>query len=293
MGNARVKHSVMVGLMGRQADRFHEYQPARDLAERLEMTGRVAGVEGIEVVYPKDFPNREESVALIKDCGLPVSAVNLNVKAAKKWQSGSFTSPDPALRADAVADLKTAMDLAAELDAPMVTCCTLIDGHNYSFQVDYLKQWEWLAEGISQGARYRDDVKISLEYKPNEARNYCTLGDMGRALYLCEELGFDNVGVTMDVGHALVAAETPAEMVCLAHRAGAALLRAPQRQRPRVGLGHAARLCQPVGPGRDDVLPGPPRLGRLAGLRRPDARRRPGGADERHHSHREGRRRAG
>lgn len=220
MGNARVKHSVMVGLMGRQADRFHEYQPARDLAERLEMTGRVAGVEGIEVVYPKDFPSPEESVALIKDCGLPVSAVNLNVKAAKKWQSGSFTSPDPALRADAVADLKTAMDLAAELDAPMVTCCTLIDGHNYSFQVDYLKQWEWLAEGISQGARYRDDVKISLEYKPNEARNYCTLGDMGRALYLCEELGFDNVGVTMDVGHALVAAETPAEMVCLAHRAG-------------------------------------------------------------------------
>lgn len=217
---ARLKHSVMVSLMGRQADRFHEYQPARDLPERLRMAATVRGVDGIEVVYPGDFPDVHQSVKRIKDSGLAVSAVNLNVKAAKKWQSGSFTSRDAALRADAAADLKTSMDLAAELGAGMVTCCTLIDGHNYNFQVDYLRQWEWLEEGIAEGARHRADVKISLEYKLNESRNYCVLGDMGRALYLCERLGLPNVGVTMDVGHALIAKETPAEMLCLAHRAG-------------------------------------------------------------------------
>jgi xylose isomerase len=146
--------------------------------------------------------------------------VNLNVKSTKKWQSGSFTSPDPQLRADAVADLKTAMDLAAELDAWMVTCCPLIDGHNYSFQVDYLKQWKWLEEGLAEAARHRSDVKISLEYKLNESRNYVILGDMGRTLYLCERLGMSHVGITMDVGHALVAKETPAEMLCLAAQAG-------------------------------------------------------------------------
>ena len=43
---AKLKHSVMVGLMGRQADRFHEYQPAHDLTERLEMAGSVRGIEG-------------------------------------------------------------------------------------------------------------------------------------------------------------------------------------------------------------------------------------------------------
>ncbi len=218
--SAELKHSVMIGLMGRQADRFHEYQPARDLAERLEMASTVRGIDGIEVVYPADFADVEEGVRQIKRCGLPVSAVNLNVKAAKKWQSGSFTSTDPALRADAVADLKTAMDLAAELDVWMVTCCPLIDGHNYSFQADYTKQWKWLEEGIIEGAAHRADVKISLEYKPNEARNYCVLADMGRSLYLCEKLGLANVGVTMDVGHALVAGETPAEMAALAHQAG-------------------------------------------------------------------------
>jgi xylose isomerase len=39
---------------------------------------------------------------------------------------------------------------------------------------------------------------------------------MGRALYLCERLDLPNVGVTLDVGHALMAKETPAAMACLA-----------------------------------------------------------------------------
>ena len=90
----KLRHSVMVPLMGRQADRFHEYQPAFDLAERLEMTKRVRGVDGIEVVYPSDFRDFDRGVTLIKESGLPVSAVNLNVKSAKKWQTGSFTSTD-------------------------------------------------------------------------------------------------------------------------------------------------------------------------------------------------------
>lgn len=215
-----LKHAVMVSLMGRQADRFHEYQPGHDLAERLEMSKRVRGVDGIEVVYPSDFIDVKQSVSMIKASGLPVAAVNLNVKSEKKWQSGSFTATDPQLRAAAVADLKITMDLAAELGAWMVTCCPLIDGHNYLFQADYSRQWQWLEEGIIEAARYRSDVRVSLEYKINESRNYVILGDMGRTLYLCEKLGLDNVGVTMDVGHALVAKETPAEMIALAARAG-------------------------------------------------------------------------
>jgi xylose isomerase len=205
--------------MGRQADRFHEYQLARDLPQRLEMVKRVQGVDGIEIVYPQDFADPKQTVAMVRDAGLPVSAVNLIVKSEKKWQSGSFTSTDPQLRADAVANMKSAMDLAAELDAWMITCCPLIDGHNYSFQVDYLKQWRWLEEGIAEAARYRSDVRISLEYKLNESRNYVILGDVGRTLYLCERLGLPHVGVTMDVGHALMAKETPAEAMCLAAQA--------------------------------------------------------------------------
>lgn len=216
----KLKHSVMVSMLGRIADRFHEYQTGRTFSERLEMAKKIRDADGIEVVYPKEFSDPKQTVAMIQDSGLPVSAVNLNVKSAKKWQSGSFTSPDPQLRHDAVADMKIAMDIAAELDSWMVTCCPLIDGHNYNFEVDYLKQWKWLEEGVAKAARHRSDVEISLEYKPNESRNYVILGDMGRTLYLCEKLGIANIGVTMDVGHALVAKETPAEVMSLAAQAG-------------------------------------------------------------------------
>ena len=66
----KLKHSVMVSLMGHQADRFHEYQPAKDLSERLEMARRVHGVDGIEVVYPSDFHELDMAVPMIRDSGL-------------------------------------------------------------------------------------------------------------------------------------------------------------------------------------------------------------------------------
>jgi xylose isomerase len=123
---------------------------------------------------------------MVREAGLRVSAVNLNVKSAKKWKTGSFTSTDPQLRREAVRDLETAMDLAAELEAWMVTCCPLIDGHNYNFEVDYLKQWRWLEESIAEAAGYRQDVRISLS-KLNEAQ-LCDPGNMGRSLFLCEQI---------------------------------------------------------------------------------------------------------
>ena len=102
----------------------------------------------------------------------------------------------------------------------MITCCPLIDGHNYAFEVDYLKQWTWLEEGIAEASKHRSDVRISLEYKLNESRNFNLLSDMGRALYLCERIQQAHVGVTMDVGHSLIAKETPAEALGLAALAG-------------------------------------------------------------------------
>ena len=181
----KLRHALMPGMMGRTFDRFHEYQPAKTFVELLQMARQVKGMDGVEIVYPQNFgDNPKDMVKIVKDMGIVVSAVNLNVKGEKKWQTGSFTSPDARLRANAVANMKIAMDLADELKTGMITCCPLIDGHNYSFEADYLKQWPWLEEGLREAARYRSDVKISLEYKPNESRNYVILGDMGRSLWL-------------------------------------------------------------------------------------------------------------
>ena len=215
----KLKHAVMIGMLGRIFDRFHEYQPARDLVERLEMARQVQGVDGIEIVYPNHFENISETIKMVKESGLVVAALNLDVKDQKRWQSGAFTARDPQLRREAIAQLRTALDIAAELGSDLVTCCPLIDGHNYNFEVDYLHQWQWLEEGIREGARHRSDIRLSLEYKHSEARNYNLLANVGRALYLCERVNLPHVGITLDVGHALIAKETPAEALCLAAQA--------------------------------------------------------------------------
>lgn len=214
-----MKHAVIVGILGKYADRFHEYQPNKSFFENLETASKIDGIQGLEVVYPQDFMESEKTIQAIKNTGLPVSALNLNVKSESKWKYGSFTNPDADLRKEAVEYLKNAMDLAAELNTEMVTCCPLIDGHDYNFQVNYLDQWQWLIEGIREGASHRSDIKVSLEYKPFEARNNIILADLGRTLHLIHETGQENIGVTVDVGHALAAQENPAEMLSIAHLA--------------------------------------------------------------------------
>jgi len=215
-----LKNSIIVPILGRYADRFHEYQPARTFFDNLKVAASIPGIHGLEVVFPQDFADPKETIKAIKDTGLAVSAVNVNIKSEAKFKRGSLTNPDEKVRAEAVNYIKTAMDLAAELGSEMITTCPLIDGHDYNFQVDYQKQWKWFVEGISEAAKHRSDIKVSLEYKPYEVRNNIILGDMGRTLHLCNQVGLPNVGVTMDVGHALGARETPAAMACMANDAG-------------------------------------------------------------------------
>lgn len=211
----KIKHALITGFLGKQVDRFTQYQPARTFAERIEMAKQVKGLDGLEVVYPVDFDGIETTIKQIKDSGFAVSAVNLNLKKDPKWRNGSLTAPDAQLRADAVSDMHTAMDIAAELGANLVTCCPLIDGHDYAFQIDYTERWHWFVENVRAGASHRSDVRVSMEYKGQEPRTRTILPNVGRALHMCNQVGLDNVGVTMDLGHAFAAAEQPAESLCL------------------------------------------------------------------------------
>lgn len=216
----KLQHSLMVGILDRYADRFTEYQPARSFEERLAAVAGIEGAAAVELVYPADFQDRETTERLVREADLKVSAVNLNVKADARWRYGSFTNPDASVRQEAVAWLKTAMDLAADLGANLVTVCPLMDGWDYSFQVDYTKQWKWLVEGLREGATHRADVRVSIEYKAFESRASIIVPDIGTTLHLCDRIGLPNVGVTMDVGHALIAQETPAMSAAMAHAAG-------------------------------------------------------------------------
>ena len=214
------KNSILLGTLGGYHDRFHQYQPSKSLEERLKIAERIPRAHGVEPVYPQDLGHDGERIDLVKNCNLPVSAVNVNIKGEAEFRYGALTNPDADVRRKSIDYLKTAMDMAPRLGTDMISVCPLIDGWDHAFEVDYLKQWTWLTEGLREAAAHRSDVRISIEYKPFEVRNHIILPSMGRTLLLCEQIGADNLGVTMDVGHAVSGGETPAAELCLAHQAG-------------------------------------------------------------------------
>ena len=210
-----MKYSVITGFLGKLQDRFTEYQTERSLEEKFKLASQIKGLNGLEVCYPLDFKDPELLKNLLNKHNLEVSSVNVNLKKESRWAWGSLTCSEEKVRMQAVQVLRKAMNLAPEIGCRLLTVCLLNDGHDYSFQMDYRKAWKYLVEGVKKVARCRDDVKLSIEYKMSEPSVHTIVGNVGKALYLCEEVGRDNVGVTLDIGHALYAGENPAESACL------------------------------------------------------------------------------
>ena len=179
----------------------------------VEMAAGIKGCSGIEVVYPQNLKDCDHMKNLLDRYHLGVSTVNLNVKSEEKFRYGSFSCPDKKIRREAVEYLKTAMDYAADLGCNLVTSAFLTDGSDYPFELDYVKAFQDALEGVKEAANYRKDVRISLEYKASEPRAHCLLNNAGKMGYFCSLVGSDNVGVTLDIGHAFQAQEVPADSI--------------------------------------------------------------------------------
>ncbi|RME78407.1 MAG: sugar phosphate isomerase/epimerase [Chloroflexi bacterium] len=217
-----IRYSVILGFLGQLNDRFSSYHSPRTLPEKLALVGQIDGATGIEAVYPPDFKgfSYSEYRDLLAKHNLSVSSVNVNLKGEARFHRGALTSPDPGIRAEAVQYLKAGMDWAAEVGANLVTVCPLADGHDYPFEIDYGQAWKWMVDCLGEAAQYRPDVRLSIEYKQSEPRARVIVPNAGVVLYLCEQIGLDNVGLTLDTGHALYITETPAQMISLAAQAG-------------------------------------------------------------------------
>lgn len=210
------KYAVITGFLGQLADRFSKYQQPRSIEEKFKVASKIKNLNGLELVWPTDFNSSKEVLPLLEEYDLGVSAVNLNIKAG--WNTGSFTSPFRDVRLKALDTLKRAIDISEEIGCRMVTMALLNDGHDYPFQLDYMKAWDYLEDGISKAADYNPNVKISIEYKFNEPRVRTILGDVGKLLYFLKVINKENVGVTLDVGHAIYGGENPSESLTLLFR---------------------------------------------------------------------------
>ena len=220
----KIRFSAVAVVFGSCADRYvlEGYSPKKSFEEMMESAKKVADLEGIELVggWHLTSRNAREVVKKVEDFGLRVSVIIPELWSSAKWGLGSFAARDKKIRQDAIDEVKRAMDLARETGCNIVAPWFGQDGYDYSFQANYIKAWDLITEGLVECADHLPDVKIAVEYKIKEPRTHCFIGTVGKVILLTKEVGRDNVGVTLDVGHALEGYENMAESVALLKRFG-------------------------------------------------------------------------
>ena len=213
------KLAIISGFLGATKNRYMTYQEERPLAEKIVLASKVEHISGLEVCYPADFEDFSILKTLLVKYKLGVSAINFRSRRTGKWLRGSFSSVLKSEQEEALDELKKAMSYAKELGCNRVSTCPLNEGHDYIFEMDYFRAYDAMERVIGDAASYMKDVKISIEYKWNDPRARCLLGGAGETLAFCQKIGYPNVGVTIDIGHALQSGERPAQSLVMLHRA--------------------------------------------------------------------------
>jgi xylose isomerase len=217
------KYSVILGNLGNTRDRFcGGYKDNPDTMTMLKQAASIEDVKGIELVGTWDIrkDNVKEMATVLKDLDLECVAIIPDHFTRAVYGKGAFTSGTAATRRQAVDDTLETCELAAQLGKPVINIWNGQDGYDYPLQADYMTQRDWLRDGIRKCAEKFPKTRFALEYKMKEPRTHSYLARMADTLLVCQEIGLPNVGVTIDVGHALLAYEDVAEAAVLAHRTG-------------------------------------------------------------------------
>jgi xylose isomerase len=208
-------------IFGRIIDRYATdgYGPPVGTIEAIRLAGSTELI-GIDLNYPFDEGVTVREVAdelrtqdLHAVCITPIIY-------GRQFRSGSFTNPDPALRAAAHDLAVEAVDVAAQLGARYVKFWPGQDGYDYPFQVNYKEVRTHGLTGIRDIARLFPEVSFGIEYKLKEPRTHLLWSTGAATLLALDQMKADNVGVVIDFGHSLFAKENPAEVLSLVHETG-------------------------------------------------------------------------
>lgn len=186
------------------------YGPPRSTLDMLELVAQTE-ITWVDIPYPftPGVSVAEVAEALARH-GISCIGVTPEIY-LRRHSRGAFTNPDPAVRADAMALLHEAADVALRLGASYVKIWPGQDGFDYPFQVDYAELERLAVEGMRELASAHPDQRFVIEYKPREPRTHMFWGSAAKTILGIQKMGVDNVGVLLDFGHALFGGESPAE----------------------------------------------------------------------------------
>lgn len=144
------------------------------------------------------------TAALMRDNGLAVTSL---------CRGGFFTAADPASRAAALADNRTAIDEAAGLGTGTLV---LVSGGLPEGDRDIAAARERVADAIAALAPYAAERNVRLAIEPLHpmyASDRCVVSTLGQALDIAERFPAEQVGVVVDTYHVWWDDLAPAQIV--------------------------------------------------------------------------------
>jgi sugar phosphate isomerase/epimerase len=188
----------------------------------VKRQGTIRGLTCVDFNYPQHFGSSfwgsvKEMRDALDEEGLVAGAVCLRYPS--KFARGAMNHPDPALRNEAIELTKEAAEVATELGCDEVVIWSAFDGYDYPFQVNYNEKWDQLVAAFQDLCDSFPNINFSLEYKPtDENTRFFTVPTTGAALQLVDEIDRPNMGLTLDVGHMLMAGENPGQSIAMVGR---------------------------------------------------------------------------
>ena len=174
----------------------------------------------------------------LNDTGLKVTMATTNLFTDPVFKDGAFTAADARVRAFALQKTMKAMDLGAELGAPVYVFWGGREGAEVDAGCNTMDALEHFREALNFLAEYSDaqgyGFRFALEPKPNEPRGDIYLPTVGSALGFITTLDkSEHFGVNPEFAHETMAGLSFSARGCPSPRRGQTLSR--RLKRPETG----------------------------------------------------------
>jgi xylose isomerase len=221
-----MKTSLGIWALGPMVTRFVPggYQPQHLGESTAEKVARaVAGLGGLMDDYEFHYPQElsEENVDEVRAAldGHGIYAIATGTHLNPRFGKGGLSSPEDAVRAEALAEGLRAAEFAASVGAQLILWPG-VEGYNYPFQTPYANAWARFVDGVGEiAARCQaGGIRLFLEHKNSEPAMKILMRNIGMTLHVIHKLrerGITNVQVNMDWQHLLMNGESLGEYAAM------------------------------------------------------------------------------
>jgi xylose isomerase len=221
-----LKTSLGIWAFGSMVTRFVPvgYQPEHADETTADRVARAVGglgdlMDGYEFHYPNELSDENLDEVRSALDGHDIYCIASGLHLDPRFGRGGLTSPDPAVRRQALDVTVEAADFAGRIGAHFIIWPG-IEGYNYPFQTPYAESWRALLDGVRAAAERcaAHGVKLFLEHKNSEPAMKIFMRNIGMTLHVIHKLraeGIDNVQVNMDWQHLIMNGEHLPEYAAL------------------------------------------------------------------------------